>query len=665
MGFRWVAYRTWYALRKKSGALRRATPTVAIDSLSLSDLAGSSSLTDPGSAKHFIEQHAGRFLFNFGRMPDRTLLRDTAGDEGVARTLAIANDYAAGNFLYYSRKLVDHGNPVNWLHVPGARTSHHARTHWSDYPTFSPDFGDVKTVWEPSRFACAFWLARAYAFSADEKYPEAYWRLLESWAVQNPPNMGPNWKCGQEASLRAFAWIFALHAFWNSPATTPVRVALALKLLAITAERVAANIDFAVSQKNNHGISEAVGLFTIGTLFPFLRRAAGWRSLGRRTLEREVSRQIYDDGSFVQHSMNYHRVMLHDCLWAMRIAELAGEPLSAELRSRVALAGEFLLGMLDPDSGRVPNYGSNDGALILPLDACDYTDFRPVVQAAIFAGTGTRVLFAGPWDEAAVWLFGSAFASTRQTPRPTASARFDAGGYYTIRGTHTWCMARCHSYRDRPAHVDPLHLDIWYRGANVVSDSGSFLYYSPAAPQFEKFFKDISAHNTIEIGGRGPLDPASRFLWVPWPEARCIRHGSAQWSGEHQGYNRHPWNVMHRRDVELRADREWVVTDHLTGIGEYPVVLRWHLADASFVLHAEQRWIELNHSEGKIRFGFELPDGMRIDVRRGDDSSSGVMGWQSEYYGEKSARPTIELNGRVLLPIKIVTRISLGSDARA
>lgn len=665
MGLRWVAYRAWYALRKNSGALRRATPAVSIESYSLADLPGSTTSNDPGNFGHALERHIGRFLFDPGRMPERALLRETAGSAGVAQTLAIAHDYAAGKFLYYSRRLVDHGSPVEWLRVPGARASHHARTHWSDYPTFSPDFGDVKTVWEPSRFACAFWLARAYAFSGDETFPEAYWRLFESWVEQNPPNMGPNWKCGQEASLRAFAWIFALHAFWKSSATTPARIDLAIKMLAITADRVAANIDFAVSQKNNHGISEAVGLFTIGTLFPFLRRSAGWRSLGRKTLEREIARQIYDDGSFVQHSMNYHRVMLHDCLWAMRIAELAGAPLSAELRRRVALAGEFLLGMLDPDSGRVPNYGSNDGALVLPLDSCDYTDFRPVVQAAMFAATGTRVLPPGPWDEAAVWLYGDAFASSPSTPRPAVSARFDVGGYYTIRGSDTWCMARCHSYRDRPAHVDPLHLDIWYRGANIVSDSGSFLYYSPDTPHFEKFFKDIAAHNTIEIGGRGPLDPASRFLWVPWPEARCVRHGVAQWTGEHQGYSRYPWNVVHRRDVELRADREWIVTDSLTGIGEHPVVLRWHLADAPFVLHAEQRWLELIHPRGRVRFAFDLPDDMRIDIRRGDESSAGVMGWQSEYYGEKSARPTIELNGRVLLPIRIVTRISPGSDARA
>jgi hypothetical protein len=32
--------------------------------------------------------------------------------------------------------------------------------------------------------------------------------------------------------------------------------------------------------------------------------------------------------------------------------------------------------------------------------------------------------------------------------------RFDAGGYYTIRTPQAWAMIRCHTYRDRPGHVD-------------------------------------------------------------------------------------------------------------------------------------------------------------------------------------------------------------------
>lgn len=661
MGPGWAAYRGWYALKKSSGLLRWMTPERRTSGVDKCNGQGA-------SVRAFLESQFSEFFIDRNQLPDRQLLRRTACDEGVARTIRVADDFAAGRFLYYSRTVVDHGRPVDWLRVLTHGASHHARTHWTRYPTFSPELGDVKTVWEPSRFAGAFWLGRAYALTGDEKYPAAFWELFESWVAQNPPNMGPNWKCGQEASLRAFAWLFAVTVFWNSPSTTAERMTAMTGLLIQTAKRVAANIDYAVSQKNNHGISEAAGLFTIGAMMPFVR-FQNWEARGRRLLEKEVARQVYDDGSFVQHSMNYHRLMLHDCLWAWRVAESAGRPLSAEFKRRMALAAEFLFDMIDPGSGRVPNYGSNDGALILPLDACDYTDFRPVVQAAMFAATGRRVLPPGPHDEAGLWLFGEKFLSSEVELRSPRSRRFDTGGYYTIRGKRTWGVVRCHSYRDRPAHVDMLHFDLWADGRNILSDSGTFQYYSPDKPAFEKFFKDIAAHNTIEVGGRGPLELASRFMWVPWPEARCIDHSAARFVGEHRAYDREPWNVVHRRSIELMGNALWIVSDDLTGEGEREIVLRWHLLDAPYTMHTTQRWFELNTEGGKVRFSFDMPDSVRMTVRHGDDGStpcgatSPVMGWQSLYYGEMSPRPTIELAGRVKLPMKITTRIAIEERA--
>ncbi|MBK8271063.1 MAG: alginate lyase family protein [Planctomycetes bacterium] len=639
MGPRWVAFRATYAVRKKSGALRRSTPPIDLNALPLSHVFAQGGSIAPAEIRTFFEHHAGRFFFNIGHPPDRMVLRQIARDDGVARTIAVADDYCVGRFLYYSHKSVDHGLPVDWLRVADSKLSHTADTHWSDYPTFSPELGDVKTVWEPSRFACAFWLARAYAFTGDAKYPAAFWNLLESWSKQNPPNMGPNWKCGQEASLRAFAWLFALHVFWPSPETTPERVGLLVRLLAVTARRVDANIDYAVSQKNNHGISEAAGLFTIGTLLPFLRDADQWRERGRKFLEQEIARQIYDDGSFVQHSMNYHRLMLHDCLWVMRIAELNGRPLSGAFRRRVALATEFIFEMLNPQNGGVPNYGGNDGALILPLDACDYTDYRPVIQAAMYATAGQRVMSAGPWDESGAWLYGDAFLQAPMVARAPTSRRFDPGGYYTIRGRKSWCMVRCHAYRDRPAHVDMHHLDLWFDDCNIISDSGTYLYYSPSKPAFEKFFKDNTAHNTIELDGRGPLQLASRFLWIPWPKAECLNHGTSKWRGESHAYNRGPSPVIHRRGVELVSDNKWLITDELTGQGAHDVILRWHLADGTFEHHAEKRWFDLELCCGKVRLSFDMPDAFKMTVRRGDESAIGVMGWQSRYYGRKRQDP--------------------------
>jgi len=657
LGPRWVLWRAGYALRSHSGLLKRRFRPVDFDSVRLADLVRDGTPTTPPAYREFRTRSPVRFPFTPGNPPTAASLESVLTRTGRDRLLAVADDYCRGHFLYYSRHVHDLGRPVDWLLNPFTGGRHEARVHWCDYPLFSQAAGDIKDVWEPSRFACTFWLVRAYALTRNERYPRAFWEMFESWCRANPPHRGPNWKSGQETALRSLAWCFALYGFWNSPATTAERVVSMVRMLALHADRVARNIGFAVSQKNNHALSEAVGILTVGLLFPELKDSCRWLRTGRRVLEREVHRQIYDDGSYVQQSMNYHRVMLHDCLWAIRLAELNGQPLSEALIDRVAKAGQFLFQMLDADSGGVPNYGANDGALVLPLTSCDYVDYRPTVQVAMRQATGGCALPEGPWDEMALWLYGSREAN--RADATAGSSRFDAGGYYTLRGPDSWCMIRCHRYRDRPGHVDPLHVDLWYKGVNVLGDSGTYKYFVPDDPAFERYYQDIGSHNTIEIDGRGPLDRASRFLWLPWPGARCLDFGRDSFRGEHYGYARPPWNVVHRRTVRRMDDRAWEVVDELQGGAEHHVCLRWQLADGAFRRDAGGDRVEVDLSCGTALLSFDKPAGIVVAVHRGVRRPDKVCGWTSEYYGECSPRPTVELSGRSTLPVRLVTRISL------
>lgn len=258
-----------------------------------------------------------------------------------------------------------------------------------------------------------------------------------------------------------------------------------------------------------------------------------------------------------------------------------------------------------------------------------------------------------------VWLYGT---EAMRSPREDSSAksrRFEDGGYYTLRGNQTWCMIRCHTYRDRPAHVDPLHVDLWYKGVNLLRDSGTYKYYAPDEPQMEKYFKDIAAHNTIEIDGRGPLDLVSRFLWLPWPKARCAEHADFLWRGEHYAYRRSPWHVVHQRTVELVGDSEWIITDELSGSGSHDIALRWHLCEGRLVADVQQRRIEIERRGAHATMLVEGPDEMQMDVQQGVEKADDVSGWTSHYYSQREPRPTVRLSGVCDLPCRIRTRIRL------
>ena len=81
--------------------------------------------------------------------------------------------------------------------------------------------------------------------------------------------------------------------------------------------------------ETTHAISEACGLILVSHLFPEFREAATWSRLGRRVLAAQLRRQIYADGSYIQHSMNYHRVMLDMRRWGCVLANWRIAPLIA------------------------------------------------------------------------------------------------------------------------------------------------------------------------------------------------------------------------------------------------------------------------------------------------------------------------------------------------
>ena len=341
LGWRWIVFRVWHAAKLKSGWFRLRTPCRAWEA-------------------------CRGWQFRGCTLP----VFAAAAEVSIRDAERILN----GEICYFFRHWVRTGFPPDWvgggkrlIGTNGTLLGVEGR-HWSRID----DAGDVdiKVVWESSRFAFAFPLARAYEATKDEKYAEGFWEAVEDWRDKNPPNSGPNWMCGQEIAIRMIAWLHGYGLLRHSQATTEARALMLAQMVAVAAERIEANIGYARSQNNNHGISEAAGLFTAGV-------AVGrnkWIEKGRRLLERQARRLIYEDGSFSQHSVNYHRVMLDVYHWVLELGGLNAVHFGEELHRRVARAEKWLEAMTDTVTGRAPNLGSNDGAWVLP--GTGYLEYR-------------------------------------------------------------------------------------------------------------------------------------------------------------------------------------------------------------------------------------------------------------------------------------------------
>lgn len=640
----WVASRATYAVQMRLGTMQRRLPASTWQAQPLANLLRSPGLAEPAAYYDYRRsQSTPRFFFT---SEDRTKFQPLfeRWDEATTGASQRADELRQGIVRYFERTPVTTGFPPPWHTNPFTGQQAPADHHWSAIGDFAQ--GDIKVIWEPSRFGFVYPLVRAYWRSGDEAYAELFWQAVEDWQRSNPPQQGPNWKCGQETSIRVFAWCFGLYGMLDARASSPERVALLAQMIAISGQRIEANLEYALNQRNNHSISECVGLFTIGTLFPELSRAAKWRDMARSLLEKLGQQLIYDDGSFVQHAVIYHRLMLHAYLWALRLAELHNQHFSARLKERVANSGEFLYQMQDADTGQVPYYGQNDGSLILALDNCDYLDFRPVIQATHYFARGTRCYAAGPWDEDLLWLFGPAALDAPTIASERTNLQADTGGYYTFRDRSGFAFVRCASFRDRPSQADMLHMDLWWRGQNIAVDAGTYSYNAP--DPWNNSLASTVYHNTVGVDSLEQMERAGKFLWLPWltSRLRMYRRSTGEqltyWEGEHDGYQRLEQPARHVRGILQLAEGAWLVLDRLSSQQEHDYRLHWLFQDWPYAWDSPTGTLALETPAGDYYARMmTLSRDWNYSLVRADEASS--RGWRSQYYHDRIPALSIDL----------------------
>ena len=188
--------------------------------------------------------------------------------------------------------------PPDWLTNPftGQRVAAPERGWWK-IPDFDPAVGDIKLIWELSRMD---WVI-AFAQRARNGDAASLVRLndwLADWCQQNPPYRGPNWKCGQEASIRVMQLAMAAMILGQVQQPGPGLC----DLVRLHLQRIAPTVQYAMAQDNNHGTSEAAALYIGGGWLAALGVAEGvqWQQTGRYWLENRAARLIGPDGSFSQ-----------------------------------------------------------------------------------------------------------------------------------------------------------------------------------------------------------------------------------------------------------------------------------------------------------------------------------------------------------------------------
>ncbi len=619
MGWRAFIFRARYELRKRTGLLQKDFPThVAFEAFTTLEYWQVQPI-------HFFFESRESF-----RQQENSILPD----DRTAESLAVANELIQnGHVPFFNADFRFVGKDFDWLTHPETGYRYSPTQHWSKIRELDPKIGDIKFVWEKSRFAYLYPVIR-HDFHSGTDHAAFVFREIEDWIAKNPLNCGPNYVCSQETSLRILNWTFALHYYKHSPELTEERFLTIMHSVYWQAQHVAANIDFSrIAVRNNHAITECLALYLIGLLYPFFPESPAWRETGKRWLTEEGLYQIYEDGSYLQFSMNYHRVVIQLFTWAFVLAERNGDHFEEKLYERLQTSLDLLIQHQDVVTGQLPNYGANDGALFFPLSSCGYRDFRPQLNALYTYFYQKPLYENGLWSEDAFWYGLAPHAPKGKAAPPAPLPRRgekkapplgvgEPGGFYVLRDTAKFAFIRCGNHPDRPSQADNLHLDLWENGLNLMRDAGSYKYNTD--PSTLKYFMGTASHNTVQLSDYDQMLKGGRFIWYHWSQAVHARQEESSTSiffeGKTHVYQHVHAQIYHTRRVTQRTDQMcWEVEDQLelpniVRQQNLPVYQRWH----PHTEFSERGW----HIRCVDKNGTELP----LQTRQG---------WYSSFYGTK------------------------------
>lgn len=491
---------------------------------------------------------------------------------------------------------------------------------WFCLSDFDSNVGDIKGIWEASRFDWALGLARDYLSGREQALDELN-ATVKDWLEHNPPYLGPNWKCGQEASIRVMHLAMTAKLLKQVEKPEPALLAFVKAHL----KRIAPTISYAVAQDNNHGTSEAAALFIGGSWLASNgdKSAIRWQKMGRKWLENRALRLIELDGSFSQYSLNYHRVMLDTYVMAeLWRRDMGLAQFSDELNNKVKAATNWLYQMIQAQGGDAPNLGANDGARLLPLSDSDYRDFRPSVQLASVVFLKSLAWAEGGEYDKPIKLLG--LSKPKDALPPPATFHFDKGGYIGLRNRiGAFALFRYPHFRFRPSQCDALHIDFWLDGVNLLRDGGTFSYN--AGQNYIDYYGGTQSHNTVQFDGHEQMPRLSRFLLGAWLKAKDVHWDEARQycSASYCDY----LGCRHKREVSL-SESTLRVVDDIQGV-QKKAILRWRLAPGEWVIEGSK----ITNQTHTIIINSNV-DIQRLEL---------VEGKESRYYYQETSVPVLEI----------------------
>jgi hypothetical protein len=282
----------------------------------------------------------------------------------------------------------------------------------------------------------------------------------------------------------------------------------------------------------NHVLKNATALAFAGTCFP----SSALLDRALRLLDRELPRQILDDGAHEERSTSYHREVLHDLRQVAELLRRCERDVTATLRDAIDRAESWAQAITGPDL-RLPLL--NDAWEGPPLTR------RAVEDLTVLPDSGHVVIRHGS-DQV---VFDCGPLAPRHLP------------------PH--------------AHADALSVVAWFEGEQLLVDRGAFAYSGPRRERF----RSTAAHNTVEVERQSQCVfwgdfRASRLPAVKLSAVQRVE-GAVLVSASHDGYRHLPGRPIHQRVLVWLPGEGLLILDRIDSHCAHAVRSFLHLAPSA------------------------------------------------------------------------------------
>jgi hypothetical protein len=508
---------------------------------------------------------------------------------------------------------------------------------------------DALPVWEFNRHQFLTTLGEAYWLTNDQRYASEFRDQIVGWIKENPCQFGINWFSVLEIAVRVISWSLAFYFFRDSTAFTDAAAKAFVKSLYQQTRFLRYHLTLNWQVQNNWLIGQAVGLVTVGALFPEFSESRDWVETGLQLLEREVRLQISPDGVNREQATGYHRFVLDLLLLIVILGRRGAFPRSMTIERVVEAMLDYALYAMDPQ-GRLPQLGDTDEGWGFSFnESADYWDVRAwlAVGAVLFHRPEFKFASQG-FSEEAFWLLGEAGLSAYRTMEDRipshSSFSFDQGGHYILKDNWTpesdFLIIKSGEFGlggdgfCAHAHCDLLSFVLWIRGKPVIVDSGTFTYLGA----WRNRFRLTSAHNTVRIDGSDQAVPINDFFWSQVPRATCEHHNGQSVRAILPDIR----GVRVEREIHHPVSGVWHIEDSLSGEGEHAIEWFFHFApDLSLRLDDLSESLVVEERDSPYLIITPPPD-VRLDIS---------SGWYSSRYGHKEPNPLLVAAWRGTMPV--------------